>query len=993
MAWCLIPKYVDNFKRKLLDGTITPEKLNSMSSEDRHKLFTDMFGEENATKVNAQLESKLLLKNWKLGTIRWAENLAGLKPAVKRGMVDKIRSLETVLSPSEEKAFLKDLVSSRLGINLDVEQANQLAELSKNVTELQAKANKDGTFKNPQDAKSLGINKVSLENYYNEMKLQAREGTFKRSILEKIFRGIKGFPGFMKSSIAAFDNSLWGRQGIKVLADPKTSKIWAKHFLKSWSDTGKQTFAKGKWWTSGDQAVMDSIKADIYSRPNSVNGKYDAGGYGLGVLSEEAYPTSVPEKIPILGRIFKASEVAYMGGALRLRADLADRIIVQAEQNGVNTLNKEEARPLGNMIGSLTGRGNLGSLEPVANNLNVLLFSARFLKSNIDTLLAPAKLVTEVASEKLGISEPKNSGERFARRKAAESTLRIIGTMAALLTLAKLIDPEAVEEDSRSTNFGKIKVFGHWVDISGGMAGLITLASKLVPTYHDGVLGFWKIDSKGEYVNMDLTEYGMQTPLDALESFFEGKLAPMAGLLRDIWNRYDYNGNYMNLENVARGLIPVPLPFENFSDLAKDPASSFPLGSMILDGLGFSTSIKIEANSKTKIVPLNKKISQKDLFSTISLYSQAFGVDPETTVSRIFAGQKIIQVSDGGIVVVARQSVEDSEAYKKAHYGGDTKEVKLDHTIPNKLGGAEDQSNWKVVSTSVWSSYTKTENALIQAVKDKKISLKDAQAEIVKFKSIDDTAKRKEYGEKLQLKYKNEQSFNLVRQAMAAETDVKLTQAQRKRLDEINKEIDDLSKLVTKKEKSKLISPDGTDSFRAKIDKLNEEGKDLLGWNKKPTEAKKVEPTPTIEPRNPHAVKLSGKKQDVVNIITKYADTYGVPKGLAIDIAYAESKLNPTNSAFKGGFDNKTIQKNGKKLPYSSAAGLFMINDATWKDLQRWKVVPVNSSKEDPELNAKAAMYMISKGYLNKWNASRDEGDAWGKYYPREEISKYYGGK
>src|SRR3990167_11156069 len=116
--------------------------------------------------------------------------------------------------------------------------------------------------------------------------------------------------GTTKSTAASLDNSFVGRQGIKILYTHPT--IWTRAFLKTWSDIGKELLGKDS---------IQAIKADIVSRPNALNGKYEAGKYDLGIKAEEAFPTSLPSKIPILGRLYRASEAAYNGAALRMRAD------------------------------------------------------------------------------------------------------------------------------------------------------------------------------------------------------------------------------------------------------------------------------------------------------------------------------------------------------------------------------------------------------------------------------------------------------------------------------------------------------------------------------------------------------------------------------------------------------------------------------------------------------------------------------------------------
>lgn len=583
-AWCLIKSAADDFRQKLKDGTIDPIKLAQMSSDERHAFFEKIVGTENATPVNALFESKLLLKNQKAGYISWAKRVAGISPQIRRDLLSRIERLDKVLSPTEEKAFLKDLASTRLGTEVTQEEAKRIFDMTQAVKEAKAKMDPDTfTFPSSEDRLAYGYRAVQLENYVNELRQQAAKVSFAEQPVKATLSAAGQIPGVMKSLVASLDNSYFGRQGIKTLLDVRTSPIWIKDFLKSWKDIGKQLVAKGSWYTSGDDAALDAIKADIYSRPNALNGKYNAGNYGLNVLTEEAYPSSLPEKIPLLGRLFKASEAAYNGGALRLRADLADRMIQIAEKHGVNTLDRTEAEGLGTLVSSLTGRGGMGKGNSVAN---ALLFSVKFLRANFNTLTAHA-------------FDPKATS--FARKEAAKNLVSMISTVATVSAIAKAIDPNSVDLDPRSGHAGKIKVYGHWVDITGGMGSLVSLASRITPTYHNGELGFWTITNAGQYKKLTADTYGAQTALDVFENFWEGKLSPSAGFLRDLWTGQTYQGEKLDLNkpiDVAGVELgnQLPLSIQNYNQL-KDAGSAGQLALTILDGLGISVSSSTGAKS------------------------------------------------------------------------------------------------------------------------------------------------------------------------------------------------------------------------------------------------------------------------------------------------------------------------------------------------------------------------------------------------------------
>ena len=552
--WCLTLDQSAKFKKALLDRKIDPAELAGMTSVARRNLFNKFVGEENARQINALFEGKLLLKNQKAGYISWAKKIVGISPKVRQDLISRIERMDRVLDPKEGEQFLQDLASARLRIEVTQDEAKVIADMSKKNQGLKEKANKEGVFPSETDRMAYGVSQVALEKYINDLKLKT-----------KPFNIIIESPGIFKSLVASLDNSFFGRQGIKVLYNKPS--VWMRNFIKSWGDIGKEL--KGK-------DAMDLIKADIYSRPNALNGKYKVGGYQLDVLSEEAYPSSLPEKIPLLGRLFKASESAYNGAALRMRADLADNFISVAEKNGINTLVKEEAQGIGHLVGSMTGRGSIGWLTPSGQKgVNVLLFSIKFMKSNVETLTA---------------HQFDLKATPFVKKQARLVLTRIIATVATALTIAKFIDPDSVDEDPRSTNFGKIKLFGHFVDITGGMASLATLASRIIPTIHNGEWGLWKKSSTGNWTNMIAGQYGQEDAWDlVVNGLFSNKLSPIAGVVRDALRGEMFGGETFNFKNAVSNLI-TPLSIQNYQDMKDDPDSSFILGSVIVEGLGFSTS-------------------------------------------------------------------------------------------------------------------------------------------------------------------------------------------------------------------------------------------------------------------------------------------------------------------------------------------------------------------------------------------------------------------
>lgn len=535
---CLPKELTQKFLNGLKDGSVNPEDLSKMTSEERRSLFEDIVGKENAKSVNALFEEKMLLKDQQSGMITWAKEVGGLKPEARREMIDRINKLERVLNPAEERTFLNDLASKKLGTEVTVEEAKKLSELAKDATE------KKNSLKDGGDRMEYGRARVALDNYVSDLKSTVKEPLTTR-------KAISNLAGLAKSLKATLDNSVIGRQGLKVLlTEPK---IWLKNSIQSFVDI-VQTF--------GGKEVMDEVKADVLSRENSLNGLYRRERLAVGV-TEEAYPTNIPiDKIPVLGKAYKASEAAFTAFQYRTRADVFDKYVEMVNKAG------GDVKGVGLLANALTGRGDLGRLESSANTINNVFFSPRLMKSNIDALTGH-------------IIDRADMGT-FARKKAAINTVKIIGAMAGILAIAKAINPKSVETDPRSADFGKIKIGDTRFDISGGMSGLVTLAFRLARMST-------KSSTSGKITKLNSGKFGSQTGFDILSNFFENKLSPVASILKDILQGQDFQGNKPSVLEEANNLF-TPLPITNFLEIKNNPKSANIIGAMIADGLGISTN-------------------------------------------------------------------------------------------------------------------------------------------------------------------------------------------------------------------------------------------------------------------------------------------------------------------------------------------------------------------------------------------------------------------
>ena len=112
---------------------------------------------------------------------------------------------------------------------------------------------------------------------------------------------------------------------------------------------------------------------------------------------------------------------------------------------------------------------------------------------------------------------------------------------------------------------------------------------------------------------------------------------------------------------------------------------------------------------------------------------------------------------------------------------------------------------------------------------------------------------------------------------------------------------------------------------------------------------------------------LAPPPPSAAKIIDKWADYYGVDKHLAVRIAFAESGLNCN------------VQNRD-----SSAGGLFQFINATFLSTQKRLGKRQDISKKyDCDENAELGIYLLSKGELHHWDASRS---AWDRTPIRESA-------
>lgn len=618
---CIPIKYRDKFIEALDSGKIDVDELWDMTSNERRNFFKKYVGD--AAKVVNQSYEAALKSERNTALLSWVERMKGEVPEpIRKDLLKRVRRNEKYMEPDEFSGFLDDLVEEKLGFRVTEKQANDITKLSDDIAKKESKIT-ESMDDFAIERLEYGLALKQFRNYTNNIINKTRKLAIKERVSPTMMmKNLEDFSGFTKSLKASFDISFTLRQGIKALLvgapeavlsrgkNTQTLKAFenmvkvaadawgnGRFFLNKLKKESPETYKFVKEAMDNKTLTYkDLVEAQILGRKNSLNGKYRAAknGYGLNITHEEAFPTSAPEKLPVVGKIFEKSESSFGTAAMRLRADLADAMIETAEKNGVDMLDEVHATSKGIIVASMTGRGDIGKLAANADKINALVFSVRFLKSNIDTLTA------SITNKNVTKADKKIAGKNL---------LKIIGSVGTLLTAYELMvpgDAAGIDPRNRKT-FGKIKVGDRWIDVTGGLGGLAAFAIQFVPTVHEGEVGWWRYsENTKKWTRSNSGNFGEATLLDSLESFFEGKVSPPIGVIRDLLEWKTFSGDTPNFVNTATGLF-FPISVEQvYSDLKDGRSDTFIAA--FAEGVGLTPTDAIPGGYQKKWKELKTQI-------------------------------------------------------------------------------------------------------------------------------------------------------------------------------------------------------------------------------------------------------------------------------------------------------------------------------------------------------------------------------------------------
>lgn len=592
------------------EGKINLKEFTKMTPDRRLSTLVDILKDDKlALRYAADFEKKLLLKNQKLGLLNWLKSDIKMDPLIKKDLVTQIMELENVLDPANAGKF-DNFIDTKLGIRLTGAQQEKLFELSGKVREaedglkkvygddlevrlkraanlVEGKVFKKGTRLNwertPEDyayGEALANTMIYLRDVQTKGWLQSMKEAKELSGLRVGYKALKDMNDLMRALGSAIDNSFLLRQAMQVAKTNPTA--WAKGAGEAYKSIAR-TIDNPKL---AEKTFMTYILSDPWAEKASRN--------GLAILTkDDIFSTALsPSDIPVLGRAYKASELAYDTAAQVMRLELYKKFYTQ-DMLALEKLNKKQiakraadsnyakidtppeyAKNLATYINALTGRGDLGKLEPIAQTLNLWSYSARFLASQLQ------KIFVHPAGGTIGgITYKAENGKIIwnpVHKRASANLMKIIVTTAGLMGIANALKPGSAELDPRSADFGKIKVKNTRFDITGGMGQFVVLAARTLPAFaypFTGKLPATKNSNTGLVTELNSQEYGAKTSFDVMLEFFQNKTSPLMGQFITQMKGVDINRMEPTLGSNIEKLIQ-PMFVGNVRELVADKPSS-----------------------------------------------------------------------------------------------------------------------------------------------------------------------------------------------------------------------------------------------------------------------------------------------------------------------------------------------------------------------------------------------------------------------------------
>ena len=374
---------------------------------------------------------------------------------------------------------------------------------------------KTGEFKVP--IKTRGIIKnaqlrdAQIELQQLRRKVRDHIHRLKKRTLREKFIDVITLP---RTLLATADMSYALRQAsfLSARRPVKAVKIFSKAF--------KTFFSQNK---------ADAIDIAIREHPNQAI--RDKAGLFLASMDnirftdrEEMFVSNLGERIPVWGKIVRASDRNMVSGLNMMRAACFDSFL-KSNPNATDV----ELKAWADYVNVASGRGNLGKFIGATEYLSTVLFAPRFSASRFQT---PFKLMQYWK-------------HKTVRKEIAKDMLAFVALGMTTLTLAGLAGAD-VGDDPESSDFGKIIIGNTRVDVWGGFQQPARL--MLVPI----LKGLDKAGIRKMTSHIDI--------YDAASRFSTYKLSPSITIPVELLQGKTVVGEEVTaVQTLARNVVPLAL--------------------------------------------------------------------------------------------------------------------------------------------------------------------------------------------------------------------------------------------------------------------------------------------------------------------------------------------------------------------------------------------------------------------------------------------------
>lgn len=314
-----------------------------------------------------------------------------------------------------------------------------------------------------------------------------------------------------------------------------------------------------------EQAAFQ-INQEIVDRPNAP--LYDRAGLHIselyeGPLShmEEAFMSRLAKRVPFVA----GSQRAYVTFLNVLRSDSFDALAETLSATGDPTL--DEAKAIANFVNVATGRGTLGKYgNQAAVPLATVFFAPRLVASRFQVIAG----------------QPFYSGNARTRKIIAKEYGRFLAGIGVVYLLGALAGGE-IEDDPRSSDFGKIKIGATRIDPLAGLSQATVLSSRIISGSKKTIGGNVR-PIRGD------VPFGSEDAADVIARFLRTKLSPVFGTGINVATGTNVVGEEVTPQGELARMV-VPLAYRDIYEAMREHgvAEGTAIGILSMFGMGVQT--------------------------------------------------------------------------------------------------------------------------------------------------------------------------------------------------------------------------------------------------------------------------------------------------------------------------------------------------------------------------------------------------------------------